>query len=87
MFKVQPNSGEAYRGGCPPTAFSRSYLLFGAAARFRCRSVRAISWWPLAYSMLCRRPLGALSDDAVWRLFVCLSVCLSIVYIGAKSRT
>jgi len=61
-----------YRGGRPPTAFSRSYLLFAAAARFRCRSVLAISWWPPAYSLLYRRPLGALSDDAVW----CLSVCL-----------
>ena len=27
--------------------------------------MRAISWWPLAYSLLCRRALGALSDDAV----------------------
>jgi len=44
-----------------------------ATARFRCRPLRAISWWPPAYSLLCPCPLGALSDDAVWRLSVCLS--------------
>jgi len=32
--------------------------------------------------------MGALSDDAVGRLSVCLSVvCLSVAYIGPKSRT
>jgi len=82
MFKVQPTSGGAYCGGCPRTALSRSYLLFAAAVRFLCRSMRAIWWWPIDYSLLCRRPLGALSDDAV-----CVSVCLSVVYIGPKSRT
>jgi len=36
--------------------------------------------------VLCYAPprAGALSDDAVWRL---TSVCLSVAYIGAKSRT
>ena len=38
----------------------------------------SVSW------LLCPRPLGgALSDDAVWRL----SVCLSVAYIGPKPRT
>ena len=64
MFKVPPNSGGAYRGGCPPIAFSRSCLLFAAAARFHCRSLRAISWWSPAYSLA-----TMLSD-------VCLSACL-----------
>jgi len=31
---------------------------------------------------------GALSDAFIWRLSdVCLSVCLSVAYIGSKSRT
>jgi len=41
------------------------------------------------YDIIMPPPLigGALSDPFVWRLSVCLSVCLSVAYIGSKSRT
>jgi len=77
-----PQSGEIQRAGVmyvQPSAISSVSNIF--------TSFRWINFLSHC-TVRCYAPAeGALSNDAVWRLSVCLSVCLSVAYIGPKSRT